>query len=55
MMLFEITQLGSKFALARFCLNLIAIIVLAMIMEKTTTKKEIDTMYQLASQQVDES
>lgn len=55
MMLFEITQLGSKFALIRFCLNLIAIIVLAIIMEKTTTKKDIDAMYKLASQQVDES
>lgn len=40
MMLFEITQLGSKFALIRFGLNIIAILILAVIMEKTTTKKD---------------
>ena len=51
MMLFEITQLGSKFALIRFGLNLIAIIVLAVIMENTTTKKDAEAMYELASQQ----
>lgn len=51
MMLFEITQLGIKFALIRFGLNLIAIFVLAVIMEKTTTKKDAEAMYELASQQ----
>lgn len=55
MMLFEITQLGSKFALIRFGLNLIAIIVLAVIMEKTTTKKDAEAMYELASQQAGEN
>lgn len=55
MMLFEITQLGSKFALIRFGLNIIAILVLAVIMEKTTTKKDADTMYELASQQAGEN
>ena len=55
MMLFEITQLGSKFALIRFGLNLIAIIVLAVIMEKTTTKKDAETMYELASRQSGEN
>lgn len=55
MMLFEITQLGSKFALIRFGLNVIAIIVLAVIMEKTTTKKDAETMYELASRQSGES
>lgn len=55
MMLFEITQLGSKFALIRFGLNLIAIIVLAIFMEKTTTKKEAETIYELASQQTDKN
>ena len=55
MMLFEITQLGSRFALIRFGLNVIAIIVLAVIMERTTTKKDAETMYELASRQSDES
>ena len=39
MVLFEITQLGSKFAFVRFGLNLIAIIVLAVLMEKNNDKK----------------
>lgn len=55
MVLFEITQMGSKFAFARFGLNLIAIIVLAVLMEKTTTKKDAETMYDLASQQTDKN
>ena len=55
MMLFEITQLGSKFAFVRCGLNLIAIIVLAMIMERTTTKKDADALYEHASQQADEN
>ena len=55
MMLFEITQLGSKFALVRFCLNLFAIIVLALIMEKATTKNGADAMYELAFRQENEN
>lgn len=51
MMLFEITQLGSKFALIRFGLNLVAIILLAVIMEKTTGKRDVEIMYELANQQ----
>lgn len=51
MMLFEITQLGPKFALLRFALNLGAIIVLAVIMERTTTAKDAEILYELASQQ----
>lgn len=54
MMLFEITQLGVKFALIRFGFNLIAIIVLAILMEKTTTKEDTEKMYELADQQADE-
>lgn len=54
MMLFEITQLGSKFALVRFGLNLIAIIVLAIIMERTTTKEDSEAIYETASRQTDE-
>lgn len=54
MMLFEITQLGSKFALTRFGLNLTAIIVLAIIMERTTTKEDSEDLYKMASRQTDE-
>lgn len=55
MMLFEMTQLGNKFALCRFGLNLIAIIFLAFTMERTASKKDIDTLYEAASKQTDES
>lgn len=54
MMLFEITQLGEKFALSRFGLNLIAIIILAFIMERTTSKKDAEAIYEMASKQADE-
>lgn len=54
MMLFEITQLGSKFALIRFGLNLIAIIALAIIMERTTAKEDAEAIYEMASRQTDE-
>ncbi len=53
MMLFEITQMGSKFAFTRFGANLIAIILLAVVMEKTTTPKDAEAMYDLADQQAD--
>lgn len=45
MMLFETTQLGARFAAIRFCLNLMGIIILAVIMEKTTTKEETEILY----------
>lgn len=54
MMLFEITQLGWKFAFARFILNLIAIIILAIIMEKTTSKKDAEEIYELATKQIND-
>lgn len=53
MMLFEITQLGSKFALSRFVLNLIAIICLARMMEGTISKKDAETIYKIASGQTE--
>ena len=53
MMLFEITQLGSKFAFTRFCANLIAIILLAAVMEKTTTQRDEKAMHDLAAQKTD--
>lgn len=55
MMLFEITQMGEKFALSRFGLNLIAIIILALIMERTTSKKDAEAIYEMASRQTNEN
>lgn len=54
MMLFEITQLGSKFALVRLGVNVIGIIFLAVIMEKTTTQKDAEMIYELAAKQGNE-
>lgn len=54
MMLFEITQLGGKFALSRFGLNLVAIIILAFIMERTTSKKDAEAIYEIASEKANE-
>ena len=51
MMFFEVTQLGVKFALARFFLNLASIILLAFIMERTTGEKESEAIYQRACAQ----
>lgn len=51
MMLFDVTQLGVKFAIARFALNLVGIasIILAFIMEKTTTVQERNAVCEAAS------
>lgn len=54
MMLFEITQLGGKVAVLRFTFNLIGIIVLAFIMEKTTTQEDVAKMHELAETQTNE-
>lgn len=40
MMMFEVTQLGARFALMRFCLNFIGIIVIALMIDKTTKDEE---------------
>ena len=55
MMLFETTQLGGRFALIRLGLNLIAITLLAMIMERTTTEEDSEAIYERASRQTDET
>ena len=44
MMLFEVTQLGSKFAGIRFVLSMLGIVILAFIMEKTTNAQEQDAL-----------
>ncbi len=54
MMIFEITQLGIKFTLIRFVLNLIAIIVLAIIIGRTTTKEDSEAIYEMVCRQTDE-
>lgn len=51
MMLFEVTQLGGKFAVLRFVFNVVGIIILAFIMNKTTKKEEYDKMCEFASEQ----
>ncbi|MDO5041477.1 MAG: permease [Peptoniphilus sp.] len=48
MLLFEITQLGGKFTLLRFVLNLFVISISAWIMEKTTSKEDAEMVYDLA-------
>lgn len=54
MMLFEATQLGSRFTLIRFCLNIVGIIVLAFIIEKTTGRQELETLEQKISEALQE-
>lgn len=46
MMLFEVAQLGSRFAAARFAFNFVGIIILAWIMDKTMSKEEEEYMLQ---------
>lgn len=53
MMLFETTQLGPKFAFTRLALNIIAIAVLAVAMERTTNKATEKEVYEKAAGQVD--
>lgn len=54
MLLFEVTQLGGKFAAIRFFLNLAGIITLAVIMEKTTSSKEYEKICERAVRQLSE-
>ena len=51
MMLFEITQLGGTFALLHFVLNLAGMILLALVMEKTTSKEDAEAIYAAAAEQ----
>lgn len=48
MILFEVTQLGAKFAFLRFILNLFVIYLAAFIMERSTSKAEAEEIYQRA-------
>lgn len=49
MMLFEATQLGNKFTGIRFILNMIGIIVIAFIIDKSTSQHEREELYQRIS------
>lgn len=51
MMLFEVTQLGGRFAATRFALNVVGIVVLAAVMEKTTSPEEAEAIYRAAAEQ----
>ncbi|WP_368234131.1 permease [Anaerotruncus rubiinfantis] len=53
MMLFEVTQLGGKFAISRFVLNLIGTILLAFVVEKTTSEEEYEKIQQTACNQLE--
>lgn len=46
MILFEVSQLGSRFAAARFAFNFVGIIILAWIMDKIMSKEEEEYMLQ---------
>lgn len=47
MMLFEVSQLGYRFALTRFIFNVGGISIIAYIIEKTTSATEIEKIYQI--------
>ena len=53
MMLFEVTQFGAAFAVARFSLNLVGIVILAFLMERTTSSEEEKQIREMASSQLD--
>lgn len=53
MMMFEISQLGSRFALLRFILNLAGILLLSLVIEKTTSAEEYVQMQEAAGQQLE--
>lgn len=55
MMMFEITQLGASFALLRFGLNLIGIIFLSYVIDKTTTDEEYEKVQEEACKQIEKA
>lgn len=48
MFLFEMAALGNKFAISRLLINIPGIIILAFILSKMVSKKEVETLYQNA-------
>ncbi len=53
MMMFEVTQLGSKFALLRFILNLVGIITISIIIDKTTSEQEYSKIQEMAYKEIE--
>ena len=53
MMLFEVTQLGGRFAAARFAFNLIGIVIISLVMERTTSEEESRIISETASSQIE--
>lgn len=51
MVLFEISSLGLKFALTRLAVSLTGIFLIAYLVEKIIDKKEVDALYQSATEQ----
>ena len=51
MMLFEVTQLGSSFASMRFALNLVGVIIISVVIDKTTSEDEYDKIRKNACEQ----
>ncbi|MEA4889899.1 MAG: permease [Clostridiaceae bacterium] len=49
MLLFEMSSLGLKFTLTRLAVSLVGIFVIAFIVEKLMSKKEVDELYNKAS------
>lgn len=54
LMMFEITQLGIPFALLRFVLNCIGMIVIAFLIDKTTDAEGFDRIRESACRQIEE-
>lgn len=51
MLLFEIASMGSKFALTRLLINLPGILLIAYIVNKSLSEKDIEEIYEKANQQ----
>lgn len=54
MMMFEVTQLGARFALLRFVFNLAGIIGLSLVMDRTTGEAEYEQMVESACEQMEQ-
>lgn len=48
LLLFEVTSMGTEFTLIRLAVNLVGIVVIAYLLEKTMSEKEKDKMYENA-------
>ncbi|MGI6028715.1 MAG: permease [Candidatus Heteroscillospira sp.] len=53
MMMFEVTQLGAKFTMLRFCLNLVGIILIPFIIDRTSSEEEYREIQETACAQIE--